>query len=216
MDQVRFLSHRAGTIRRMKTWCTSCGARSDGSLCATCRLSLTPGTARLASSGLLVSSGLAHAGVARRLVHRLKYEGDRRAARILGEAMARIAPRDVAGWVPVPRAGLRTLRYGVDPAVELSQVLQAATGTPVIRALRSGPWWASHSKGELAVLAGATFHSRASSGDPRWVLVDDVATTGATLESARQALGGIVSRALVATTPRGTVSRLMPTTDTTL
>jgi hypothetical protein len=39
------------------------------------------------------------------------------------------------------------------------------------------------------------------SGDPGWTLVDDVATSGATLDAAAAALGGGVRLGLVATSP---------------
>lgn len=167
-------------------------------------------------NGLFVSSGLTHRGPARRLVHRLKYDGDQRAALVLATAMLRSAPPDVSGWVAVPRARSRVWRYGVDPAAELCSALASLTGIPVSGALRSGFWWSSHHRGSLAGLSAPRFCPTVAHVHRGWVLVDDVATTMATLEAARDALGRVVTRALVATAPARAVINLRATTDTTL
>jgi len=200
----------------MITWCTACGAATQDSLCHSCRIGLVPGATTISPTGMIVSTGLIHRGPARRLVHRLKFDGDRRAAAVLVDAMQRKAPAGATGWVPVPRAKLRAMRYGVDPARLLCEFLADVTGVPVVPALASGWWWASHNRGALAALSAPVFTRLTDHASPDWVLVDDVATTMNTLESARVSLSGVVRHALVATAPLRSVSNLISTAETNL
>lgn len=149
-----------------------------------------------ANDGFTIFSGYRHVASARRLVHLLKYQGIVRAARPLVCGMARSLPADTTALVPVPRAAVRRIRYGIDPAVLLAGELSRATGVPVVAGLRARLWWPAH--------AGRTRDLRQT---PRFVvvrtvpagavLVDDVATTGTTLRAAGRALG--VDRAITAT-----------------
>lgn len=168
---------------------------------------LQPGR-QIMLDGLFVASAYLHIGVARSLVHRMKYEGSRSAAAVLATAMTRLVPSGTTGLVPVPRARARVWRFGVDPAALLATLVSADTGIPVVRRLRSGLWWSSHSRGSLVAAGAVRMRAAADHLDPGWVLVDDVATSGATLRAAADALGGAVTRALVATVPPQMRSRL--------
>lgn len=154
---------------------------------------LTPG-------GVLVWAGLRHRGTGRTLVHRLKYDGLARAASVLAAAMAPLVPETATALVPVPRATLRRWSHGVDPGPVLAHQLAQRCGLPVLAALRPGVWWPRHAARGQQARSRARF--RAVAGPERtWVLVDDVATSGATLDAACSALGGVVRLAVVATAP---------------
>jgi predicted amidophosphoribosyltransferase len=115
--------------------------------------------------------------------------------------MAERVPRSAAGLVPVPRAVLRRLRYGVDPAVALADAVSRRTGIPVMPLLRAPAWWSSHAKQPRHGRAGPRFVARLAAPDATVVLVDDVATSGATLTAAAGALGSDFRHGLTATAP---------------
>ena len=184
--------------------CVACCGWGEWPICASCRSGLHPVAPVRLSSGLLVYAAYSHHGTARTLVHRLKYDGMRRAAQLLAAAMVEALPQDVVALVPVPRAMARRARYGVDPAVLLAEFIAERAGLPVVSALRAPVWWPAN--------AGTTRTRRQSPGfrvvraaPSGSVLVDDVATTGATLRSAAAVAG--LGRALTATRAGGTVSR---------
>ena len=154
---------------------------------------MTPG-------GLLVSAAFAHHGAGRVLVHRLKYQAMPAAGAVLAAGMATAVPEAATALVPVPRARVRTWRHGIDPASWLAQSLSRRTGLPVVAALDAGWWWPRHAGRGDAARSAATLRGDGW-GEPGWVLVDDVATSGATLDTAAAALGKAVHLCLVATAP---------------
>ncbi len=149
---------------------------------------------RMTPAGVMVVGAFRHGGQARQLVHRLKYHADLSAGRALAAAMARCIDGDWGCLVPVPRATTRRLRYGIDPARWLAAEVARLSGLPVVDALTPGLWWPRHAGAQ--VRPSPALRLRRPAG-PMAVLVDDVATTGATLDQA----GGVVGtwRALVAT-----------------
>jgi ComF family protein len=131
-------------------------------------------------------------GVARRALHALKYDGERRLAAPLGAAVARRWARaGVAGdaFVPVPASPDRVRERGYDQAALLAAEAGRRLRLPMLPALertrattaqfdldRSAR--SSNLGGAFRVVTRAPGHSVAG----RWlVLVDDVVTTGATL-----------------------------------
>lgn len=145
-------------------------------------------------------AGLRHRGPARVLIHRLKYDGLARAADVMAGAMALRVPQAATALVPVPRAVVRRWSHGIDPARVLAARLSQRTGLPVVEALRPAVWWPRHAARGDGVRSRARFRAIASPAST-WVLVDDVATSGATLDAASVALGWVVRLALVATAP---------------
>lgn len=130
-------------------------------------------------------AAFAHIGPARRLAHNLKYKGLTGYADLVA---AVLAPRLAhAPLVPVPRVPTRRLKYGVDPALELAMSLSRLTGAPVVRAL-SPPLHAPRRAGGDHRRRVARPRLRDTTLE-KLVLVDDVVTTGATLEAVVSVLG---------------------------
>ena len=166
-----------------------------GSLCGACLGTLGPASERHLA-GVLVRSGFGHTGAARRLVHRLKYEGLLAAARPLAGAMARVLPETTTALVPVPRVKARRWRHGVDPALELARSLAAMTGLPVLEALHPAMWVARRA-GPAGRHRGHPRFVAIRSAERTAVLIDDVVTTGTTIGVAAAVTG--LSRAVTAT-----------------
>lgn len=140
----------------------------------------------------------AHAGMARELIHLLKYAGDSALARLLGQAMAAYArPEGGADAVlPVPMEARKRRRRGYNQAELLARAFALATGTPLETGLllrtRETASQVGRSRAErLAAIRGAfTVPDEARvSGRSLW-LVDDVLTTGATAIACAEALRG--------------------------
>lgn len=159
---------------------------------------MAPAPRRRLGSGVRVSSAAAHRGAARRLVLRLKYQGCRDSAEVLAALMAPLLPPDARALAPIPRIYWRRVKFGSDPGVLLAQALSRRCGVEVRQVLTP------------RVLGSANAGRRRSDRRVRFsrrrrppaglVLVDDVITTGATLQTAVEALGGAcVREALTAT-----------------
>lgn len=178
--------------------CLACRRWNRRALCASCRGGLRPGPERLLSFGL-ARSGFVHEGAARVLVHRLKYEAVPSAGRLLAtEAMAHLVPHDAGALVPIPRTRWRTIRYGVDPAMLLADHLAALTGLPVAKPLTPALYGRRHA-GRVVSQRDAPEFGVGGFVPAGAVLVDDVLTTGITLETAAAALDGAVLAAVTAT-----------------
>ena len=123
------------------------------------------------------------------LVRRLKYEGVVSVASLVGEELAGRVPADVCWLVPVSRTLTRRVRYGVDQAAEIAAALSRHTGIPVSRALRAPLWGRPNAGSGRTERTPPRFGLRRSPSGV--VLVDDVMTTGATLDRAASVLGGV-------------------------
>ena len=187
--------------------CAGCG--SSGSwYCVACRdgsdpLSRTIGTLTVAAAG-------AHEGPLREAIHRLKYGNEPGLAAELGALLAAVIAADLArgvrvdGIVPVPLHPARERERGYDQARALAAVAASATGLPLrapLHRLRTGPAQATlgqrerqtNVRGAFAGIAGALRGCHIA-------LIDDVATTGATLLDAAAAARACGARAVRAYT----------------
>ena len=182
--------------------CAGCG-REGEALCRECRPALDvrlhaePGVtlglpADLPAPLLQLEWCAPFTGVTRRALHALKYDGERRLAPILGAAVARRWARAGAGAdviVPVPASPDRVRERGYDQAALIATEAGRRLGLPVVPALertRATTAQFDLDRAARATNLGGAFRIAAAPGQlgvaGRWVvLVDDVATTGATL-----------------------------------
>jgi ComF family protein len=151
-------------------------------------------------------SAVAYAGVARDLVAALKFSGARPLAAVLAAHLAAGLPaalRDGRTLVPVPAHPARVRARGYDQALLLARALAARTGAPLVpRAVRrAGP--ASRQLGasrDVRLAEGRIAVTARRPAPRRVLLVDDVHTTGATLDACARALRGAGAEDVVAAT----------------
>ena len=186
-------------------------------LCPRCRLGLTPaeppfclrcaeplpGARRLcrACSGRpfacrLMRAAFLYRGPATGLVYAFKYRGRRTAAKVAGLWMAAAFPRfpELSGYealVPVPLHPRRLRERGYNQALLLAEGLAPALALPVwnilSRSKSTRPQWDLDKESRRRNLAGA-FAAGPQARGKSLLLVDDVCTTGASLEECGRAL----------------------------
>ena len=175
----------------------------DGPVCTSCwdQVRPLPVLRGCASDGLLASwhAAGAYEGTLRDIVQAFKYDGRRVLARPLGAMMREAGAgllRDADCVVPVPLHPWRRLRRGFNQADDLARQL----GIPVVHALwrtratppQTGLHAAARRRNVRQAFRLSPFLSRASQRawvtDRIVVLVDDVRTTGATMDACARVL----------------------------
>ena len=187
--------------------CAACGSGrpAEGILCEGCcaELASAPRVREPGPRGIdLVVSVSPFEGVARWVVHGLKFGRRLSLARVAADAMFRALPEaeSADGVVPTPPSPWRWRWRGFDPAEEIAIATAERAGLPLERCLRRG-------RGRRQV--GRRRWERLTDPPRVWIadqpprhvlLVDDVWTTGATLEACAEALRGAGTRRIFALT----------------
>jgi len=192
--------------------CPSCGGLSDAGFCSVCAADLPRTHDACSGCGLArpvaqcprrlapwhvdaVATPFAYAPPLDRHVQQLKYAG----ARSLGRAFAllltpavRDACRNVDALVAVPLHRRRLRERGYNQAIEIARPLCRALGVPLllrgIERRHASPSQTGGSAVQRRAGVAAAFHVARSVAGLRIAIVDDVITTGATVNALAGAL----------------------------
>lgn len=180
-------------------WCVACRntARPAIDRCYRCH-ALSPrgrtcGSCRASSALYSVRAVTRYDGIAKQLVWRFKFERARAAYRVLADMLMQRAPAEAgAVVVPVPTSTSRVRQRGYDQTVLIARQYARSVGLPYRPVLARYGQQQQHTAARqqrLTQLQRAFTTARPAAVQSMHVLlIDDVVTTGATLEAAAQAL----------------------------
>ena len=210
------LTRLAALVAPPLCWACSGTAAPGGPLCRACALGLrrlAPGLVDVA--GVRCFSPVAYEGAARDLVRALKFRSALGVAGPMAAAMVATAPEGLfagAILVPIPLTRARERRRGFNQALVLASAVGRRTGCEVVECLErrggSGTQVGRDRAERARALHGAVRATSAAARLERALLVDDVATTGATLAAAAAALRETGCESVVAATYARTAGRL--------
>ena len=179
--------------------CAGCGTAGSW-LCLACRELCEP-----VRQGRVTAAGI-YGGALREAIHRFKYGGERALANELGGLVASCVAADLATGiaidviVPAVLHADRARSRGYDQAWLLARVVAERTGLPLripLRRIRLAvPQVTLDRAARAENLRGAYVAEAGALRGARVALVDDVATTGATLAAASGALRAAGARAV--------------------
>lgn len=164
--------------------CYKCRQPAAQALCAVCRPQTTLSSVWVAT---------AHAAVARQLIGRLKFERTQAAAHIIAQIIAKRLP-DTLGYtiVHVPTATQRVRQRGYDQAQLIARDLAQLKTLPYLPLLRrhgKTRQVGANRQVRLRQLQHAYYCPRPDRAlGKKILLIDDVLTTGATIETAAKVL----------------------------
>lgn len=197
--------------------CVHCGGlfASELPLCVRCAdelADLGPGPRRVGEGAVSDRySAFSFEGPARSIVHAYKLRGGARLARPLAALIAPQLPQwfDSSTIVPVPTSSTRARARGFDQAELLAVELGRLTGRPIchLAGRRRGRPQTGTSRSERLQLSDETFFAQTADQYRRTsvVLLDDVCTTGVTLDKCASAITGqasVIYAVTFAATPR--------------
>ena len=191
-----------GLPRLARSGCAVCAVPlASGKVCGAC-LDSPPRYAR-------VTAPFTYRFPVNALIHAYKYGSRLALAQPLGEMLAQAVARDVDAIVPMPLAPRRLAQRGFNQALELARVVARRTGIPLLphacRKVVDTPSQAALPWAERAKNVRRAFVCDADLRGRRIAVIDDVLTTGATLNElarvmrragAREVRGWVVARAL--------------------
>lgn len=177
--------------------CAGCGALG-ALLCAACRRKLACYDAeppRVADNLTAIRVAFTFEGPIRHALHELKYRGKRRVARPLGALLAEhlhAHPLAFDALAPIPLHHKRLAERGFNQAELLAREVATICNVPLIvgplvRVKETSQQALLHTNGRIANVADA-FAWQGTPPPRRIALVDDVLTTGATINSCAKAL----------------------------
>jgi predicted amidophosphoribosyltransferase len=185
--------------------CGACGGAREGdqALCEACRadLAAAPRVIEAGPPGVdLAVAASPFDGVARRLVHALKYARRLSLADIAADAMVGALPgyESPDAVVPVPAGPWRRRWRGFDPAEELALAVAPRAGLPISRCLGRSGGRRQVGRRRFERLADPPQVRAIQEAPAAALLVDDVWTTGATLAACAAALRQAGSERIVA------------------
>lgn len=134
-----------------------------------------------------VRGAVAYGPAARSLALRLKYGGRIALADTAARAMVRLMPEEADVIVPVPLHRWRLWRRGYNQSALIARALSRQTGVPLsleaLRRRRSTPSMRGLRRAQRAKAVAGAFEARAGLSGKSVVLVDDVHSSGATVNA---------------------------------